>query len=325
MSHPRISLALDGRLFDLPDRIVVLGARADDDLSDLGGAVQVVTGQRPDVDALTALSLIAGPDLPEEADLAVVILPRSKELARGLIAQAAAIAPVVVVDGAKTDGIDSLLKAARGRGEVSGPVNKAHGKLFVLRNADVADWALPDTPREVDGGFVTLPGVFSADGVDPASALLAEALPEKLGAKLADFGAGWGYLARSILARDSVKTLHLVEADHAALTCARINVTDPRAQFHWADATTWKADGALDGVIMNPPFHNGRAAEPELGRAFIANAAANLAQHGRLWMVANRHLPYEAALAQHFAHVEEFGGDNRFKLVAASRPSRKRR
>lgn len=324
MSHPRISLALEGRLFDLPERVVVFGARAGDDLSDLGTAVQVVTGHFPDVADLRARGMDAGPDVPDAADLAVVILPRSKELARGLIAQAAAIAPVVVVDGAKTDGVDSLLKAAKTKAEVTGPVNKAHGKLFVMRGADVAGWALPDAPRDI-GGFVTLPGVFSADGVDPASALLAQALPEKPGARLADFGAGWGYLAQAILTRDSVKTLHLVEADHAALDCARINVKDPRAQFHWADATTWKADTALDGIVMNPPFHTGRAAEPELGRAFIANAAANLAAHGKLWMVANRHLPYEAALAQHFAHVEEIGGDNRFKLIAATRPTRTRR
>lgn len=326
MTHPRISLALDGRLFDLPERVVVFGARAGDDLSDLAGAadLQVVTGIKPDVDAFAANGVTAGPDVPASADLALVFLPRSKEQARGMIAQAASIAPVVAVDGMKTDGVDSLMKAARAKSDLTGPVNKAHGKLFVMRNADLSDWAMPDAPCDVGDGFVTVPGVFSADGVDPASALLAASLPVKLGGRLADFGAGWGYLSRYILTRDTVKSLHLVESDHNALICARQNVTDPRARFHWADATTWRADGALDGIIMNPPFHTTRTADPELGRAFIANAAANLAPSGRLWMVANRHLPYETALAEHFAQVEEFGGDARFKLIAASRPSRKR-
>ena len=35
-------------------------------------------------------------------------------------------------------------------------------------------------------------------------------------------------------------------------------------------------------------------------------------------MVANRHLPYEAALSELFADVQEIGGDNRFKVITAT-------
>jgi 16S rRNA (guanine1207-N2)-methyltransferase len=174
-------------------------------------------------------------------------------------------------------------------------------------------------------GFVTAAGVFSADGVDPASQLLAGSLPEKLGARVVDLGAGWGYLAAQVLTRGTVKTLDLVEADHVALDCARQNITDPRARFHWADATTWKPETAVDAVVMNPPFHSGRAADPDIGRAFIAAAAGMLTPQGRLWMVANRHLPYEATLVQQFTEVSEIAGDNRFKILAAARPTRQRR
>ena len=47
-------------------------------------------------------------------------------------------------------------------------------------------------------------------------------------------------------------------------------------------------------------------------------AASLLTGAGRLWMVANRHLPYEAALAEHFGDVAEIGGDNRFKIISAT-------
>jgi 16S rRNA (guanine1207-N2)-methyltransferase len=76
---------------------------------------------------------------------------------------------------------------------------------------------------------------------------------------------------------------------------------------------------------MNPPFPTGRAADPDLGRAVIAVAARMLAPTGQLWMVANRHLPYEATLEAHFAKVEEVTGDNRFKILRAERPARVRR
>jgi len=71
---------------------------------------------------------------------------------------------------------------------------------------------------------------------------------------------------------------------------------------------------------MNPPFHTGRAAEPSLGRAFIAAASRMLAPHGKLWMVANRHLPYEQALRDQFRNVDEIAGDGAFKVFHANRP-----
>jgi 16S rRNA (guanine1207-N2)-methyltransferase len=138
-----------------------------------------------------------------------------------------------------------------------------------------------------------------------------------------DLGAGWGYLSAHMLTRD-VKAVHLVEAHDVALQCARHNVTDQRAEFHWADATRWAPPHKVDAVVTNPPFHTGRAADPSLGRAFIVAAARMLAPHGALWMVANRHLPYEDTLTTHFAKVVDLGGDARFKLVRAERPKRAR-
>ena len=76
---------------------------------------------------------------------------------------------------------------------------------------------------------------------------------------------------------------------------------------------------------MNPPFHQGRAAEPQIGQAFVSAAARILSPSGGLWMVANRHLPYEAELKTRFVQVTEIGGDARFKLFHAARPIRVRR
>nr|WP_256474294.1 class I SAM-dependent methyltransferase [Lutimaribacter sp. EGI FJ00013] len=323
-----MSLARDAGLFAPADAgdIAVFGAIDAANLDDLPReAVLRVSSLKTDHDECARTGLRAALQATETTAQAIVVLPRAKVLARGLIARALAVANGrVIVDGQKTDGIDSILKDCRKRGQVDEVIAKAHGKLFLLQAgvADFADWALPDTPQEIAGGFVTLPGVFSADGVDPASNLLAGALPKTLGKTVADLGAGWGYLARVMLERPEVTELHLVENDHSALDCARRNVDDPRARFHWDDATTWRPERALDAVVMNPPFHSGRAADPGLGQSFIASAAACLAPHGRLWLVANRHLPYEAALQTHFAQVDEIAGDNRFKVLSAHRPTR---
>lgn len=331
MTGPRLDLALAGGGLTLPDtgRIVVLAPRAGQDLSALPRErVQVVTGFFPDFEAFRSAGhdCATAPAGPVAAVL--VCLPRAKAMARALIAQAAALTEgPVVIDGARVDGIESILRDCRKRVDVSGPINKAHGKLFWFRGGDFADWS--DTgPGPVAGGWITAPGVFSSDGVDPASDLLATALPAGLSGRVVDLGAGWGYLSARMAGLPGPTALDLVEADHQALDCARRNVTDPRAAFHWADATTWRPAAPADAVVTNPPFHTSRAADPGLGRAFIRSAAAMLRPGGRIWLVANRHLPYEAVLAEHFPGVEEIAGDARFKVlsgtVAAGRRPRDR-
>lgn len=325
----RLSLALSEGGLVLPEtgQVGVFHPRAGMDLSDLPrDRVQVVQSLRPDHDAFEAAGYTAQPEALGPYAAVLVCLPRAKAQARALIEQAARLTDgVVIVDGAKTDGADSLLKECRKRIEVFGPISKAHGKLFWFE-ADASaftDWAAPSDQKA--DGFHTAPGVFSADGIDPASAMLVDALPDHLGKSVADLGAGWGYLSRHLLTDEKLQTLHMVEADHVALGCARQNVTDPRAVFHWADATVWIADKLLDAVVMNPPFHSSRSADPALGQAFIETAARVLAPSGTLWLVANRHLPYEATLTSRFAVVETVSENSRFKVIRAARPSRQRR
>lgn len=323
MNGSRISLALTDGALSLPDgRIAIFGAPAGFDLSRLPQeAITIVSRFAPDVIAWerAGYTVRQAPDGRYVA--ALVVLPRAKPAARALIAEATACAPMLLVDGQKHDGVDSILKAVKVRTTPEGVLSKAHGKLFWLRDADFSDWAATDTTVE---GFITRPGVFSADGPDKGSRALVEALPPLRG-HVVDLGAGWGFLARHILDSDAVTQLDLVEADAVALDCARRNITDPRARFHWADATSFGTGLPVDVVVSNPPFHVGRAGDPGLGRAFIAAAARMLKPSGSFWMVANRHLPYEAELAHHFAAYEDIGGTSGFKVIHATRPHRQTR
>lgn len=252
---------------------------------------------------------------------ALVLLPRAKAEALHLIAKAVQAAPNgwIIVDGQKTDGVESIAKLVKKHVPIEGMYSKAHGKTLWFK-AETADalvkWhAGPSTQAD---GFVTAPGVFSADGVDPASRFLADHLPSDLSGAVADLGSGWGYLAARVLPHaPAITALHLVEDNSAGMACALQNVPDPRAVFHWADALSWKNDTGLDAVIMNPPFHTSRAADPELGKAFIQSAARLLKPGGMLFMVANAHLPYAPVLEQCFARVETLASTNRFVVTQA--------
>lgn len=319
MSVSRLATALEQGMFDLSaSQVRVVRPTVDYDLSPLAReAVQIDTGIKPDADAF-ARAGFAVSDAP--CPVTIVVVPRSKTFARALVAEAAQSSDLVIVDGQKTDGVDSVFKEIRKRIGDLPSVTKGHGRLFAFGRTDAfADWRI-DGPVQGAHGYWTHAGVYSDGAVDHGSALLAQALPAKLPARIADFGAGWGYLAAEALRREGVQSVDLIESEALSLDCARLNVADDRAAFHWADVTTYDTKAAYDAIIMNPPFHQGRKGDPSLGQAFIRSAARNLKSNGQLWMVANRHLPYEAALTENFRTVDEIGGDSRFKLFHATRP-----
>ncbi len=164
-------------------------------------------------------------------------------------------------------------------------------------------------------GFVSQPGVFSWNRIDPGSALLLTHLP-KLSGRGADLGAGLGVLSRAVLALPDVSELSLVELDRRAVDAARRNVSDPRARFLWSDAREAPlAD--LDFVVTNPPFHAEGIEDRGLGQSFIGAAARMLRRSGTLLLVANRHMPYEAVLRAAFRSVDVRAEEAGYKIFEA--------
>jgi 16S rRNA (guanine1207-N2)-methyltransferase len=297
----------------------------------LFGAPPRNLAERP-VGAVQASPLIPGSvklgEIPEGSLASVVMLapPGTLErryfLARAL--KALAVGARLTALAPKDKGGSRLGKELKAFGCTVDETSKSHHRICVATRPDVltgADEAIADgAPRRVEGiGLWSQPGVFSWDRIDPGSALLAARLPQLKG-QGADLGCGVGYLSLKILQSAAVTRLDLVDIDRRAVELARRNVTDPRAHMHWADA----ADGdpgltGLDFIVMNPPFHDAGTEDKGLGQAFIREAAKALRAGGSCWLVANRHLPYEAALSSAFKSVRldhEAGG---YKVYEATR------
>ena len=164
-------------------------------------------------------------------------------------------------------------------------------------------------------GLWSQPGIFSWDRIDPGSALLLSVLPVFSG-RGADLGCGIGLLARAVLVSPTVTQFALIDIDRRAITAARKNIEDARIAFNWADARKLQTMG-LDFIVMNPPFHEEGVEDKALGQAFVQRAQQMLRDGGVLWLVANRHLPYEALLAGAFSSVTLRADGNGFKVYEA--------
>jgi 16S rRNA (guanine1207-N2)-methyltransferase len=243
--------------------------------------------------------------------------------------------------------------------------NRAHGRVVAFRRddgpgpADPAPAPVPLDEAERAAGaasLVTLPGVFSGDGLDAGTAALIGCLGTTTPARrILDLGCGAGHLALNALRLWPEATALLLDSDHRAVRCAGLNLgrcgLAARAEVGWWDAAeplpgsgnpgatcsrncsrnfpnlllTKGGHGppstpaGFDLVLLNPPCHAGWAVDLAVARALFRAGAAALAPGGRLLVVANRALPYEAELQALGAMrmVRQAGGFKVIEVVIA--------
>lgn len=296
----------------------------------------------PDAAALERLQLrVITDDLDagtQKFPLVLILPPRQRDEARALLARASRlterggriVACMSNDEGARSGEADlerivgplTTLTKNKCRVFWSAPLDRPHDAALV------EEWLRLDAARPIeDGRFISRPGVFAWDRIDVASRLLAEHLPPDLAGHAADLGAGFGYLSVELLQRCAgIAALDVYEAERRALDLARRNLAalESRAaiRYCWHDVTAGLID-RYDTIVCNPPFHtHARADRPDIGRRFIAAAAQGLLPGGRLWLVANRHLPYEQAFGAGFERVRIVTQQHGFKIVEALKAKR---
>ncbi|MBI1205425.1 MAG: methyltransferase [Rhodopseudomonas sp.] len=231
-----------------------------------------------------------------------------RRYALALALRALHIGGVLRVLAPKDKGGTRLRKELEGFGCAVEDISKHHHRIATTRRpaapTGIDDAVAEGGPRLSDELKVwTQPGVFSWDRLDPGTVLLIEHLPA-LSGRGADFGCGLGFLSHAILTSPAVTQLTLIDIDRRAVECAQHNIADARAAFVWGDVRDDHAGLAnLDFVVMNAPFHDAGKEQRGLALRFVQRAAESLRKGGTCLMVANRHLPYEAAMTPLFKHI----------------------
>lgn len=290
---------------------------------------------RGEADALRAAGFTLVTDARGPFALILLLPPRQRTEARALMARAAGLlAPggrllvsVSNSDGARASEADLT--------RLSGSVQSlSKHKCRVFWSAPFGDgfdatlatqWLALDAVQRIDEGrFVSRPGLFAWDRIDPASQLLAQHLPSSLAGRAADLGCGFGYLSAQLLQRcPGITALDAYDAEQRALDLAQINlqayVAQVALEYHWHDVTTG-LPRSYDVIVTNPPFHSHHSAQrPDLGRRFVEAAAAALSPGGSLWLVANRQLPYERMLDESFGTTRIVTQQHGYKIIEAVR------
>lgn len=331
-----------GEMAGAEGAVAFLRARPHDALHRFVGRLTCEQSWKPLADALTVAGFASSPTLLEgEARFDLVLLRPDRQRDQVLFDMARGLR-LLRPGGTLLVSLPNDWGAARHEKhlrELAGNIHtlsKHHCRAFWAVKEDTLDspllrtWLDAGQPRPLpeDPRFITRPGVFSWDHIDRGSRTLADHLPAGLHGRVADLGGGWGYLSRFILGnRPLVRDLHLYEADATALALARQNLAPlirreegaPSVAFEWADVTAGLGFASFDAVVMNPPFHQDRHADPLLGHRFMAAGIGALRPGGQLWVVANQFLPYERFLADALPNARLVWQGDGYKVLHGTR------
>jgi 16S rRNA (guanine1207-N2)-methyltransferase len=199
------------------------------------------------------------------------------------------------------------------------PVRQEANQAFSLEDF-VQHWTLPGPKGDLE--FTSLPGSFAHGRLDKGTALLLEYLQSAQGEALGisgrvlDFGCGVGVIG--LVLKQTNPSIHLTMVDTSASALESTRLSLQRNGF---EADVFPADGLgkitgpYDWIISNPPFHAGIAADLGIAKQMIARAPDILSKQGRMLLVCNRHLPYEAWIDESFRNREQVCENREFKVI----------
>lgn len=290
------------------------------------------------------------PEHKEAFDIAIIDLPKGRELARRWLVEACWAlhnGGKLYLAGANNLGIQTVIKDAqmifqeytllayrRGNRVARFTRNFSLEQLSerpALPVAGMHNWLRAYHP-EYDGWFsfeantptgelklFSQPGVFSFDRLDDGTRLLLSHLSLAGGELVLDVGCGYGVIGLCACRMGAAQT-DLIDVNLLAVSCAQKNlayhhISNGRALA--SDILSAVAGNSYDLILTNPPFHSGLEVDFKVTQAILLQCRSALRPGGCLMLVANRFIPYERMMQPIFPSVQRLAEDQRYLLLLA--------
>ncbi|WP_350432498.1 class I SAM-dependent methyltransferase [Shewanella sp. H8] len=273
-----------------------------------------------------------GHQLPESLaetkfDSVIIYFPKAKPL-MGYLLQLAAqhlrIDGQLIIVGENKGGVKSIDKLTPNY--YSPPIkqdNARHCLVYVCYLTQAApallisDWVSQYALVTPQGTLqiCNMVGVFSEKRLDQGTELLLSHLPDNLHGRVLDFGCGAGVITAALLKVNPTLNMECIDINAMALISCELTLAanNMHAKVYPSDGFN-QISGKFDGIISNPPFHDGLISTTDIATQFVQQSATHLTSKGLWLIVANRHLPYSDTIATHFGKVNTLAKNNKYKL-----------
>lgn len=266
-----------------------------------------------------------------QADATDVLLfmPKAKAHLSMLMAMAATLVGNngrVHVVGENKGGIKSAGKAMQQFGSVQKLDSARHCSWLTCEiehapsSFSLHDWTAIDTYKSGNNEWqvCSLPGVFSHRELDAGTELLISKLPKTMSGTVLDFACGAGVIAAYLLSSGARIQAELLDVSALALWCSAHTLEQNNSYGTIIAADTLQGvSHRFQTIVTNPPFHTGVKTDYRITREFIAGVKQHLTSNGKLYLVANRFLPYAELLTEQFKQPATLAQNTRFSVYFA--------
>lgn len=171
--------------------------------------------------------------------------------------------------------------------------------------------------------FVNHSNVFSREKLDLGTRFFLDHLPRGGYRTILDLGCGNGIIGIAAKLRNPGAKLVFTDESRMAIESAQANhaafFPGVPAEFRWTNSYAEGAEGSVDLVLCNPPFHQGNTVGDFVAREMFADALRVLTPGGVLRVIGNSHLRYPEILRRLFREVKVVAKNPKFTVVEAKK------
>ncbi|MFZ6039263.1 methyltransferase [Vibrio natriegens] len=303
---------------------------SDSFISHKGTQVNLKANQCKDVTFLSTMD-----DIPADADLVLLQLPKSNRHLTWILSQLRNAlpesCPVIGVNKVKEIHTSTLKLFEKHLGETQTSLAwKKHRLVFSQANAQPIVEVDPITAWSVDGEHIqlkNLPNVYSGESLDLGARFMLQHIPQDDSiTHIVDLGCGNGVLSVKAGQLNPNARLTCVDESFMALESAKQNLLDNLGEEREVQCI---ANNCLDGfdhdscslIMCNPPFHQQQAITDHIAWQMFCDSKQVLNKGGRLLVIGNRHLGYDAKLKRLFGanNVNLVASNNKFVILQATK------